>query len=90
MRRLSSLLLLELQPAQPTVTEVPAPEPMPVAEATPEKEEPIEIAQVETTPAPAPVEQPAELPKTGTDLPLIAIGGILLLLAGAVLRRKTA
>jgi LPXTG-motif cell wall-anchored protein len=83
----------ELQPAQTAVTETPAPEPAPVAEAAPVKEEPIEIAQVETIPAPAalePAEIPAELPKTGTDLPLIAIGGAFLLLTGAVLRRRAA
>lgn len=83
----------ELQPEQAAVTEAPAPEPTPVAEAAPVKEAPLEIAQVETAPAPAapaPVEQPAELPKTGTDLPLIAIGGAFLLLTGSVLRRKAA
>jgi LPXTG-motif cell wall-anchored protein len=83
----------ELQPAQPTVTEAPEAQPAPVAEAAPAKEAPIEIAQVEIAPAPAapaPAEIPAELPKTGTDLPLIAIGGAFLLLTGAVLRLRAA
>jgi len=83
----------ELQPPQPTVTEAPETQPAPVAEAAPAKEAPIEIAQVEIAPAPAapaPAEIPAELPKTGTDLPLIAIGGAFLVLTGAVLRLRAA
>ena len=76
------------------VTEVPAPIPelRPAAEA-PVKEAPIEIAQIEVVPAPAtpaPAEIPEQLPKTGTNLPLIAVGGAILLLTGIILRRRAA
>jgi LPXTG-motif cell wall-anchored protein len=82
--------------ADVTPTEQPAElEKAPVAAMTPEKKE-VQIAQaIEVSPparteiaqaresAPAPA--PAELPKTGSPLPLIALGGILsLVIAGAL------
>jgi len=84
----------ELKPAEVAVTEVPAPIPelRPAAEA-PVKEAPIEIAQIEVVPAPAtpaPAEIPEQLPKTGTNLPLISVGGAILLLTGIILRRRAA
>jgi len=76
-------------PAPPAVQPVakvePAPAPQPVQ--TPQ---PVEIAQASPPPAPAaPAPQtPTELPKTGSDLPLIALLGTLAVITGAVLNRR--
>lgn len=55
----------------------------------------VEIAQAQPAPAPTPAaapapEQPKELPKTASDLPLAASCGAALVIAGAFLRRRTA
>ena len=92
-------------PAQPqaaAVAPVPAPQakptetPAPVAQAQP-AQPPVEIAQAQ--PEPKPVTAPAaaspatsqskELPKTASDLPLVAMLGGALVLVGAVLQRRT-
>jgi LPXTG-motif cell wall-anchored protein len=56
---------------------------------------PVEIAQAQPVRAPnkpaAPVtEQKKELPKTASDLPMVTLFGAALVLAGAILRRRTA
>jgi LPXTG-motif cell wall-anchored protein len=91
---------LQPPPAAPAPVATPAPvtkpveTPAPAAQVQP-KQPPVEIAQVQPAPAasqpaaPAP-EQPKELPKTASDLPIVGLVGMLLLLAGAVLRRRIA
>ena len=89
-------------PAKPAPTATapapaPAETPAPVAQV-PHEQPPVEIAQAQ--PAPAPSEQAApvpehkpagkELPKTASNLPLAALLGGVLTLAGAILRRKIA
>lgn len=83
------------QPPQEAKASVPAPTPTPQAKAveipSPATQAPVEIAQAQPAPSVAPVtEQKKELPKTASDLPLAALLGCALLLAGAILRRQTA
>jgi len=66
--------------------------PSPATKAQPQQ--PVEIAQSYTarppsTPVAPATEQKKELPKTASDLPLLALFGGLLLLAGSILRRRT-
>ena len=80
--------------AAPTPVAPPVETPAPVAQAQPSTP-PVEIAQAQPAPTPTPAaapapEQPKELPKTASDLPLTAACGGALLLAGAFLRRRTA
>ena len=91
-----------LQPRAAAVAPAPAPQakptetPAPVAQAQP-AQPPVEIAQAQ--PAPKPATAPAaaspatsqskELPKTASDLPLVAMLGGALVLVGAVLQRRT-
>jgi hypothetical protein len=66
---------------QPEITylTVPAPAPEPIAEPEPELvPEPV----VEPEPVPEQAAPPAELPRTATPLPLVAVGGFITLLAG--------
>jgi LPXTG-motif cell wall-anchored protein len=79
--------------------------PAPVSEARPAEtsppivqtrsvQPPVEIAQVQPVaapnkPAPPATEQRKELPKTASDLPLVALLGGLLVLAGAILSRRS-
>lgn len=75
--------------SQATAVETPSP----AAKVQPQQ--PVEIAQAQPAPpateSVAPVtEQKKELPKTASDLPLVALLGAALLLAGATLRRLTA
>ena len=92
----------QLQP-RPTSAVAPAPEPKPVApapvaKALPTEQQPVEIAQAQparvpsqpVTPAPAAPEQKKELPKTASQLPIVALIGGVFVLAGAILRRRTA
>ena len=81
------------RPVQAAVT--PAPKP----EVKPAPQQPVQVAQAQPAPkpaapvnppAPAATEKPKELPKTASDVPLAALTGGLLLLAGALLRRKLA
>ena len=85
-------------PAPTPVAPAPAPAetPGPVAQV-PHEQPPVEIAQAQPAPEPAPSEQAApapepakELPKTASNLPLAALLGGVLALAGAILRRKIA
>ena len=86
-------------PAQPRRAEVapapapsPAPAPAPLAQAQPQSV-PVQIAQAQPAPAPARPTTPApekELPKTASDLPILGLSGALLVLAGGILRRRTA
>jgi LPXTG-motif cell wall-anchored protein len=73
--------------AQPVAQSQPVPAPQPAA--VPQV---VEMAKAAPPPAPAPpAPQPApanELPKTGSELPLIAILGSLAVIAGAVLNRR--
>jgi len=71
---------------QPEITLTPNPveafaepiaEPEPVAEVA----EVAEVAVAEPAPEPAP-QEPVELPRTATPLPLVAVGGLASLLAG--------
>lgn len=75
-------------PAPAPVAEAPAPAPQPQQEVATATPEPAPIPE----PAPAPQEKPAakELPKTGSELPLTASLGGMTLLAGIVLRKRTA
>jgi hypothetical protein len=63
----------------------PEPEPEPIAEPEPVAQ----IAANEPPPAPEPEPEPApvQLPKTGGDLPLLALGGLLSLGTGLSLKR---
>jgi LPXTG-motif cell wall-anchored protein len=98
-------VIAEAQPAPPPAPPVaiaaapapkPAPAPAPVAQVTPPPA-PVQIAQAQpapsrppaSTPPPAP-EPKKELPKTASGLPFLASLGVLLVLAGAILRRRTA
>ena len=74
----------------------PAPAPAPAAQVPPTPA-PVQIAQAQPAPsrtpasAPAPAAEPTkELPKTASDLPILASLGVLLVLGGAMLRRRTA
>ncbi|MGH9646645.1 MAG: hypothetical protein ACRD4E_07500 [Bryobacteraceae bacterium] len=86
----------QLQPRPTAIAPVPAAKPVvsaPLAQAQPEQ--PVEVAQAQPVPAPskpaAPVtERKKELPKTASDLPMVALLGGLLALTGAILRRITA
>lgn len=69
--------------------------PVPAAPAQQPKQPPVEIAQAQPAPAPAATvpastKQKNELPKTASDLPLVTLLGSVLLLAGAILRRRSA
>ena len=73
----------------------PVETPAPAARVQPQQQPAVEIAQAK--PAPAPVSQAApateqkkELPKTASDLPMVTLIGGLSVLAGALLRRRTA
>jgi LPXTG-motif cell wall-anchored protein len=77
-------------PATTAATPKPAPQPQP--QHQPQPQAPVQVAQA--TPAPSQPAAPAaaqkkELPKTASDLPLAAVLGGFLLLAGAGLRRRT-
>jgi len=72
----------------------PAETPAPAAQVQPVQPS-VEIAQAQSVPAPdkpaAPVtEQKKELPKTASDLPMVTLFGAALMLAGAILRRRSA
>ena len=76
---------------QPEITYLS--EPMPVIEPPyePLAPEPVAEPAVETVPEPVPEPPPAELPRTASPLPLVAVGGLTSLLAGlglGVLRRR--
>jgi LPXTG-motif cell wall-anchored protein len=90
----------QLQPRPTALAPVPAPIPeskpaaplAPVAQVQPQQP-PVEIAQAQPSPAPskpAAAEPVKELPKTASNLPIVGLFGGMLLLAGAILRRKTA
>jgi LPXTG-motif cell wall-anchored protein len=88
---------LQSRPTAIGPTPAPAPKPVeaPVPAAQVQNKQPVEIAQAESAPAPnkpgAPVtEQKKELPKTASDLPTVTLLGAVLVLAGAILRRRTA
>jgi len=86
----------------PPAAEAPAPEPAPEAQQAPAPEEPAPAAEAPQPapqeqpqteqgapapePTPAPAEQPKELPKTASLLPLVGLIGILSLGAAASLR----
>lgn len=79
----------------PTPAPTPTPAPAPVAQVQPSTA-PVEVAQAQPAPVPsrptAPAAAPApakELPKTAGSLPTLTLFGGLLVLAGAMLRRKT-
>ncbi len=89
-----------IPPAPPT-TPPPAEKPAPVAEAapapTPQPAAPPEVAKAEPAPTPAPEPEPAPqakpapaktLPKTASDLPLVALAGLFAMCGGFALRRK--
>jgi LPXTG-motif cell wall-anchored protein len=94
---------IQAQPAPAAVAPSPAP---PVAEVPPlaqvPPEQPVEVAPAQPSPAPSEQAAPApesnlasepqqqELPKTASNLPLAALLGGVLTLAGAILRRRTA
>ncbi len=96
----------QLEPRPTALAPSPAPAakpvaPAPVAQAQPRQ--PVEIAQAQPVPAssqpaaPATeqkteqkIEQKKELPKTASNLPMAALLGGMLVLAGAILRRITA
>jgi LPXTG-motif cell wall-anchored protein len=59
---------------------------MPPPPPPPPQDVPILVAVVTPPPAPAPTASPAELPKTGSSLPLIGLLGLLSLAAAAGLR----
>jgi LPXTG-motif cell wall-anchored protein len=89
---------LQSRPAAIAPTPVPiakpAETPAPAAQVQP-VQPPVEIAQAQPVPAankPAPTatEQKRELPKTASDLPMVTLFGAALVLAGAMLRRRTA
>jgi hypothetical protein len=66
-------------------------EPMPVIEPPYEPLAPAPAAEPAIEPVPEPVGEPAELPRTATPLPLVAVGGLTSLLAGlglGLLRRR--
>lgn len=68
--------------AAPAPVPTPAPQPVHVAKAAPAPPAP--------APAPAPQSAPAkELPKTGSELPLIGLLGSLAVITGAVLNRRS-
>ncbi len=80
----------------PAPKPAPAPAPAPAAQVPPTPA-PVQIAQAQPAPsrtpasAPAPAAEPRkELPKTASDLPILASLGVLLVLGGAMLRRRTA
>jgi LPXTG-motif cell wall-anchored protein len=70
--------------SQAAAVAAPAPPPPPQAVA-PEPPAPV-AAPPPAPPAPAP-SAPTSLPKTGTSLPAVALAGLAMLLAGALLRR---
>lgn len=85
-----------LQPRAATIAPVPAPAAKPIetpAAAAPARPaQPVEIAQAQPAPKPATAPVPApskELPKTASDLPLVAMLGGALVLVGAMLQRRT-
>ena len=72
----------------------PAETPAPAAQVQP-VQPPVEIAQAQPVPtpnkpAPTATEQKKELPKTASDLPMVTLFGAARVLAGAILRRRTA
>jgi len=80
----------------PAPKPAPAPAPAPVAQVPPTPA-PVQIAQAQPAPSrtpasapPPPAEPRRELPKTASDLPTLASLGALLVLAGAMLRRRAA
>lgn len=87
-------------PPPPIVTRAAEPEPAPAPQAEAKPEEPVVIAQnnppppapepapAVTAPAPDRIEDPKELPKTGTSLPMIGLGGLLSLAAFGLLRLR--
>ena len=88
-----------LQSRPTAIAPTPAPAAKPVETPAPaaqvQPKQPVEIAQAQPVPAPnkpvAPVtEQKKELPKTASDLPMVTLFGAALVLAGAILRRRTA
>lgn len=90
----------QLQPRPTTIGPAPvsvakpAETPAPAAQAQPVRP-PVEIAQaqpapVPNKPAPPVTEQKKELPKTASDLPTATLFGAALVLAGAILQRRTA
>lgn len=88
---------LQSRPTALAPTPAPAAKPIetPAPAAQVQRKEPVEIAQAQPAPAPnqpaAPVtEQKKELPKTASDLPMVTLFGAALVLAGAMLRRRTA
>jgi len=79
----------------PTTESAPAPAPEPAAETTPapasaaEPQPTVTAEQQQPDTAPVPVQQqaaPAELPKTGSDLPLVGLAGLIALGGALVLR----
>jgi len=92
------------EPAPAVITQAAEPAPAPqVVEAKPVEtrpEEPVVIAQnnpppaqpepapAVTAPAPERIEEPTELPKTGTSFPMMGIGGLLSLAAFGALRLR--
>lgn len=90
-----------LEPRPTAVAPAPVPEakpvenPAPIAQVQPPEQAPAEIAQAEPAPASNPpaataTGQPKALPQTASDLPAAILFGGLLVLAGAVLRPRTA
>ena len=82
--------------APPPAPAAPAPAPQPQANAEPAPapqpvQAPVEMAKAAPAPpapAPQPPAQPQELPKTGSDVPLIGLLGSLAVIAGALLNRR--
>jgi hypothetical protein len=77
---------------QPEITYTAEPMPVIAPPDEPLAPEPVAEPAVEPVPEPVPEPAPAELPRTATPLPLIAIGGLTSLLAGlglGLLRRRS-
>lgn len=101
-RRHPAILTAEnVVPAAPAPTPAPPAQPAPAPVATPapapQPAAPPEVAKAEPAPAPAPepapqaTPKPAKtLPKTASDVPLVALAGLFAIGAGLVLRRKPA
>jgi LPXTG-motif cell wall-anchored protein len=90
-----------LEPRPTAIAPVPVPEvkpvekPAPTAQVQKREQPPAEIAQAEPAPASNPpaaaaTEQPKALPQTASDWPAATLFGGALVLAGAILRRRTA
>jgi LPXTG-motif cell wall-anchored protein len=87
-------------PPPPIATRPAEPEPAPAPQAEAKPEEPVVIAQnnpppaqpepapTVTAPAPERIEEPTELPQTGTSFPMIGLGGLLSLGAFGLLRLR--